>query len=39
MVAAANPGCLIQIAAHLDVEVVHPVVLLDRALAVGTTRF
>ncbi len=34
VIAAANPGCLIQITAHLPkrVETVHPVQLLDRAL-------
>jgi glycolate oxidase iron-sulfur subunit len=30
--AAANPGCLIQIAAYLDIPTYHPVELLDRAL-------
>ena len=38
LVASANPGCSVQLAAHLGergatVEVVHPVELLDRALA------
>jgi glycolate oxidase iron-sulfur subunit len=38
IVASANPGCSIQLAAHLatmgsDVEIVHPVELLDRAMA------
>ena len=35
IVASANPGCSIQITAHLsaDVSVMHPVELLDRALA------
>jgi len=35
-VASANPGCSVQIAHHLGargVEVVHPIELLDRALA------
>jgi glycolate oxidase iron-sulfur subunit len=30
--AAANPGCLIQIAAYLDIPTYHPVELVDRAL-------
>jgi glycolate oxidase iron-sulfur subunit len=36
VIAAANPGCSMQIAAHLDgapMRVVHPVELLDRSLA------
>jgi glycolate oxidase iron-sulfur subunit len=36
VVASANPGCSVQIAHHLgerDVEVVHPIELLDRAIA------
>ena len=37
IVASANPGCSIQLAAHLrargaDITVVHPVELLDRAM-------
>jgi glycolate oxidase iron-sulfur subunit len=35
VIAAANPGCTMQIAAHLDgrsVPVVHPIELLDRSL-------
>jgi glycolate oxidase iron-sulfur subunit len=35
VIAAANPGCTMQIAAHLDghdVAVVHPIELLDRSL-------
>jgi glycolate oxidase iron-sulfur subunit len=34
--AAANPGCLIQIGAYLDVPTYHPVELLDRALEVDS---
>ena len=38
VVASANPGCSIQLAAHLlrlghDIAVVHPIELLDRAMA------
>jgi glycolate oxidase iron-sulfur subunit len=36
IIAAANPGCSMQIAAHMDgdaVRVVHPIELLDRSLA------
>jgi glycolate oxidase iron-sulfur subunit len=36
VIAAANPGCTMQIAAHLDgrpIPVVHPIELLDRSLA------
>ena len=43
IVASANPGCSIQLAAHLragghDVEVVHPVELLDRAMGQARSR-
>lgn len=43
VVASANPGCTMQLAAglraaHLDVEVVHPVQLLDRAYAPDQAR-
>ncbi len=42
VVASANPGCTMQIAAGLaelgaDIEVVHPVELLDRAYRRGAT--
>jgi glycolate oxidase iron-sulfur subunit len=35
VIAAANPGCTMQIAAHLDgdgIRIVHPIELLDRSL-------
>ena len=35
VIAAANPGCTMQIAAHLDgrpIPVVHPIELLDRSM-------
>jgi glycolate oxidase iron-sulfur subunit len=37
VIAAANPGCLIQIAAYLErrIETLHPVQLIDRALRAG----
>jgi glycolate oxidase iron-sulfur subunit len=43
IVASANPGCSIQLAAHLragghDIEVVHPIELLDRAMAQARSR-
>ncbi len=38
VVAAANPGCVLQIGAYLDLPVVHPVVLLDRAMTGGGAR-
>jgi glycolate oxidase iron-sulfur subunit len=43
IVASANPGCSIQLAAHLramghDVEVVHPIELLDRAMRQASNR-
>jgi glycolate oxidase iron-sulfur subunit len=31
-VAAGNPGCAIQIAAHLDVPIYHPMTLLDHSI-------
>ena len=31
-VAAGNPGCSIQIAAHLDVPIYHPMTLLDHSI-------
>ena len=43
LVASANPGCSIQLAAHLraaghDIAVVHPVELLDRAMTQASSR-
>src|SRR3954452_18639572 len=41
VIAAANPGCTMQIAAHLDgdaIPVVHPVELLDRSLRGGSAQ-
>jgi len=41
MVASANPGCSVQLAHHLGergVEVVHPIELLDRAIATASRR-
>jgi glycolate oxidase iron-sulfur subunit len=43
LVASANPGCSIQLVTHLreqghDIRVVHPVELLDRAMAQASSR-
>lgn len=32
VIAAANPGCALQIGAYLDIPIVHPVALLDRSI-------
>ena len=32
VIAAANPGCTMQIAAHLDTPIFHPMTLLDLSL-------
>lgn len=38
LVAAANPGCMLHLATHLDVPVAHPVEIIDAALGGASAR-